>query len=144
MNFERLRYIRELHNLKQIDIAKLMNISQKSYSRWETGESIIPLKRLIQFCNYFHVSLDYTLNLSKENNSFKKEIVVNSKQIGRNLKKIRLKNKVTQKELADLLHTTHSTISAYESGKTLLLTAFAYQICKTYKISMDDLIIYND
>ena len=137
MNFERLRYIRELHNLKQIDIANLMNISQKSYSRWETGESIIPLKRLIQFCNYFHVSLDYTLNLTKENNEPKTEMILNRKQIGKKLKEVRLKNKVTQQELATLLHTTHSTISAYESGKTVLLTAFAYQICKTYHVSLD-------
>ena len=137
MNFERLRYIRELHNLKQIDIANLMNISQKSYSRWETGESIIPLKRLIQFCNYFHVSLDYALNLTKENNEPKIEMILNRKQIGKKLKEVRLKNKVTQQELATLLHTTHSTISAYESGKTVLLTAFAYQICKTYHVSLD-------
>ena len=29
------------------------------------------------------------------------------------------------------------TISAYESGKTTILTAFAYEICKRYNISMD-------
>lgn len=43
-------------------------------------------------------------------------------------------------ELAKLLNTTHSTISAYESGKTTILTAFAYEICKKYNISMDYLI----
>ena len=47
-----------------------------------------------------------------------------------------LKN-ITQEELANILNTTHSTISAYESGKTTILTAFAYQICKRYNISMD-------
>ena len=43
-------------------------------------------------------------------------------------------------ELAKLLNTNHSTISAYESGKTTILTAFAYEICKKYNISMDYLI----
>lgn len=43
-------------------------------------------------------------------------------------------------ELAKLLNTTHSTISAYESGKTTILTVFAYEICKKYNISMDYLI----
>ena len=37
---------------------------------------------------------------------------------------------ISQQALADLLNTSHSTISAYESGKTLILTAFAYQISK--------------
>ena len=44
---------------------------------------------------------------------------------------------ITQEELASTLNTTHSTISAYESGKTTILTAFAYDICKRYNIYMD-------
>ena len=54
-----------------------------------------------------------------------------------NLKEFRKKKNITQEELANILNTTHSTISAYESGKTTILTAFAYQICKRYNISMD-------
>ena len=44
---------------------------------------------------------------------------------------------ITQTDLANYLNTTHSTISAYESGKTMLLTSFAYQICNKYNISLD-------
>ena len=36
-----------------------------------------------------------------------------------------------------MLNTTHSTISAYESGKTKLLTIFAIEIVKKYNISLD-------
>ena len=50
---------------------------------------------------------------------------------------IRKEKNITQEELASTLNTTHSTISAYESGKTTILTAFAYEICKRYNISMD-------
>ena len=64
-------------------------------------------------------------------------IVCDSKYIGCRLKEFRKNHHLTQVKLANFLCTTHSTISAYESGKTLLLTAFAYQICKTYSISMD-------
>ena len=53
------------------------------------------------------------------------------------LKELRNKNKITQTELADFLNTTQSTISAYENGKTTLLTAFALQIVDKYKISLD-------
>ena len=43
-------------------------------------------------------------------------------------------------EIANLLNTTHSTISAYENGKTLILTSFLYQICKTYNISVYEIL----
>ena len=44
---------------------------------------------------------------------------------------------MTQVQLAEFLNTTQSTVSAYESGQVLILTAFAYQISTAYKISMD-------
>ena len=39
--------------------------------------------------------------------------------------------------LAKVLNTTSATISAYETGKTLLLTAFAIELAKKYHISID-------
>ena len=59
------------------------------------------------------------------------------KIIGIKLKEFRKEKNITQEELANILNTTHSTISAYESGKTTLLTAFALQIVDKYKISLD-------
>ena len=60
-----------------------------------------------------------------------------SDNIGKKIDYIRRDRGLTQEELANILNTTHSTISAYESGKTTILTAFAYEICKRYNISMD-------
>ncbi len=53
------------------------------------------------------------------------------------MKELRKNNGITQEELAKFLNTTQSTISAYESGKTTLLTAFALQIVNKYNISLD-------
>ncbi len=52
--------------------------------------------------------------------------------------KFRLNHNLFQYQLANFLNTTQSTISAYENGKTMILTAFAYQIAKEYQISMDE------
>ena len=49
------------------------------------------------------------------------------------------KNKITQEELAEKLATTHSVISAYENGHTLILTAFLINLCTTYNLSADTL-----
>ena len=57
--------------------------------------------------------------------------------VGKRLKEIREDNHLTLKALADELNTTPSTLSAYETGTNMLLTAFAIQICKKYRVSMD-------
>ena len=62
---------------------------------------------------------------------------MNKELSSNNIINFRKKNNLTQKELAIFLNTTPSTICAYEKGKTLILTSFAYQICKKYNISMD-------
>ncbi len=133
---ERLRDIREEKDLRQIDVAKILNVSQANYSRWENGIELIPLKKLTIFCNYFNVSMVYVIGITRNNTSTGIH-ELNSKTIGNNLKEFRKKHGITQAELANFLNTTHSTISAYESGKTTLLTAFAIQIVKKYHISLD-------
>lgn len=136
-NNERLIEIRENNNLSQRDLASILNVSKSTYARWETQEQIIPLNRLVDFCNYFKVSMDYALNLSNENKYKKPISSLDRKLIGNNIKLIRKNFSLTQQNLADLLNTSHSTISAYEAGKTLILTIFAYQICLKYNISLD-------
>ena len=133
---ERIRDIREEKDLRQIDVAKILNVSQANYSRWENGTEFMPLKKLTIFCNYFNVSMDYVIGITRNNTSTGIH-ELNSKTIGNNLKEFRKKHGITQVELANFLNTTHSTISAYESGKTTLLTAFAIQIVKKFHISLD-------
>lgn len=137
MNFQRLVETREDFNLKQKDIANILNITQQSYSLWENGTKIIPLKHLNSLCNYYNVSMDYMLGLSNTRHYDVINTDIDKSLIGKRLREFRIENNITQMELAKLLNTTHSTISAYESGKTTILTAFAYEICKKYNISMD-------
>ena len=137
MNFQRLVETREDFNLKQKDIANILNITQQSYSLWENGTKIIPLKHLNSLCDYYNVSMDYMLGLSNTRHYDVINTVIDKSLIGKRLREFRIENNITQVELAKLLNTTHSTIGAYESGKTTILTAFAYEICKKYNISMD-------
>lgn len=137
MNFQRLVETREDFNLKQKDIANILNITQQSYSLWENGTKIIPLKHLNSLCNYYNINMDYMLGLSNTRHYDVINTDIDKSLIGKRLREFRIENNITQMELAKLLNTTHSTISAYESGKTTILTAFAYEICKKYNISMD-------
>jgi len=127
--------IREDSDLTQREVAKILKISKTNYGRWETNDRMIPLKHLKNFSDYFKVSYDYIFSLSRKNNYEK--FSINKKKIGERIKKVRKENGLTQEMLAQKLNTTHSTISAYENGKTLILTVFAYQIAKECKVSMD-------
>ena len=136
MNF-RLREIREKHDLTQRLLAKKLNISKSYYNYFETGERIIPVKRLNAFCNYFHVSFDYALGLSNNSIVSKKNFVINNKLIGVRIREIRLLNNLKQVDLAKLLNTSQSTISSYEKGNTIILTAFLYEMCTKLNVSAD-------
>ena len=61
MFLRRLRDLREDHDLKQKDIATLLNIQQTVYSRYERGFQNIPLEHLVFLANYYKVSTDYIL-----------------------------------------------------------------------------------
>ncbi len=139
MNEKRLFDLREYSDLYQKDIAKEIGVTQQTYSLWEKGTKIIPLKHLNTLCNYYKVSMDYVLSLSDERTykNMKYLTTLNKEEIGKRIKKIREDHGMSYNDLAKELNTTKSTIYAYETGKTLILTAFAYQMCIKYKVSLD-------
>ena len=137
MDFSRLLSLREDNDLIQVEMGKIIGVKRYSISNWENGREIIPLKYLNIYANYFHVSMDYLLRFSNDKNNNRNNIELDKKIIGNRLKDIRIKHNLTQRELAKILNTTHSTIGGYENGKNLILTTFAYQICIEFNISMD-------
>ena len=139
MNEKRLFDLREYKDLSQIKLADYLGITQQTYSLWKKGTKIIPLKHLNNLSNFYEISMDYIVGLTdeKNNSGIIKLTELNKNEIGSRIKKIREDNNLTLRDLAKELNTTSSTISAYETGKTLILTAFAYQICIKYNVSLD-------
>lgn len=137
MIFDKIKDLRENKELTQREISKILNISKSTYNRWETGESFIPLVHLNDLCNFYNVSMDYVIEKTKDKNYKNFSNKINKKEIGKRLREFRQKNNLSQNDLAKVLNTSHSTISAYENGKTVILTVFAYQICTKFKISLD-------
>lgn len=139
MDFSRLAMVREKKELSQREVATILHVSKSTYARWETGEQVIPLIHLNDFCKYFKVTMDYVLNLSNQNN-FNNNIYnqeINKNIIGKNIKLVRKKYQLTQKELAKVINTSQSTISSYEKGKTLVLTVFIYNLALNFNLSVD-------
>ena len=61
---KRLKDLREDHDLKQADVAKVLGISQQYYQCYESGKNELPLRHAITLANYYNVSLDYIAGLS--------------------------------------------------------------------------------
>ena len=61
---ERLRELREDNDLKQKDIANLLNTTQQVYSRYENGLNQIPIHHLVALSEFYKVSTDYILGLT--------------------------------------------------------------------------------
>lgn len=62
MQFKNLRGIREDRDLRQKDIAKYLNVSQNTYSQYETGVISLTAEVLIKLSEYYQVSIDYLLD----------------------------------------------------------------------------------
>lgn len=64
--YERIRALREDHDLRQTDLARYLQCTQVCYSNYETGKRDIPTDVLIQLARYYNTSTDYLLNLTDE------------------------------------------------------------------------------
>ena len=62
--YERIRALREDRDLKQKDIAQLLQVSQGTYSRYESGYLDMPSSVLIKLASFYGVSVDYLLGLT--------------------------------------------------------------------------------
>ena len=133
----KIKEIRINAKINQEETAKRLKVNRSSYAMWESGNEIIPIKRLLDVSNIFNVSIDFCLGLNTKNNqitNYNKE-----KSITR-LKEFRKEQKLTQEKLAKILNTNKSVICKYKKGRYIIATPFLYQICKKYNISADYLL----
>ena len=139
INFQKLKDIREDNDINQEQMAKILDVPRSTYSMWEIGISIIPLKHLCDFADYFDVSLDYALGLTNNKNSKNLIKGLNLEILGNNIKAIRKRNNLSQENIAEILDVTQSCIVKYEKGKIFISTENVYKLAKEFKISMNEL-----
>ena len=68
----RLKDLREDNELLQKDIAKVLNITQTNYSKYELGKINIPNDALKQLALFYKTSVDYILGLTNEIKPYKR------------------------------------------------------------------------
>ena len=69
--YQRIRDLREDRDMNQTQIAKLLNMSQTGYSKYETGENDIPTSVLIKLARFYNTSIDYLLGETDDPRRYK-------------------------------------------------------------------------
>lgn len=70
----RLKDLREDRDIKQSEIAEILNVRQNTYSQYENGQRQIPIDLLIILAKYYNVSVDYILELTDVEKPYKRGI----------------------------------------------------------------------
>lgn len=70
--YHRIRDLREDKDLNQEDLAIVLNITQTTYSRYESGILDIPTIALIKLAGFHKTSIDYLLGITDERKPYPK------------------------------------------------------------------------
>ncbi len=136
----KLKDLRDLYEITQEDIAKILNIARSTYNQYEQQYDIIPIKHLNHLCNHFRISFDYVFDFT-ELKRYKDEInEIDTKISGKRLKELRKEFKLTQDKLAKKLNIANTIISEYERGHYPISTATLYSLSNLFSISSDYLL----
>ena len=74
MNYrERIKNVREDHDLTQAQVGKLLDKSQQGYNHIEMGRAELKIDDLIRICKFYDLSADYLIGLTDNPISYKNE-----------------------------------------------------------------------
>ena len=57
--YQRLKDLREDHDLTQQDIAQVLQTTREQVSKYETGKQMMGVDKYIKLAKFYNVSLDY-------------------------------------------------------------------------------------
>lgn len=126
--------------LSQTQIANELGYSVQLISLWESGKNIPSISVLGKYASLLHIDLEgiiYNKDSKKNNhcdtNSF------NLDAFSKNLKKLRKKKGITQKELAIEISCPTNAIIRFEKGTSLPSLEQLTKLADYYKVSIDNL-----
>ena len=104
-----LKELRKKHNISQKYLAKQCNLSSTCICQLETGARNPTGNTLSALSNFFGCTIDYLLGRSNDKECFM--------DFPNRLRKLRLENNLTQKELAQRLGLSSNIICEWEKGR---------------------------
>jgi len=66
LKYQRIRDLRNDHDLTQEQVAEILNVKQNTYSQYEIGTVSFPLDAVVKLAVFYEVSVDYLVGLTDE------------------------------------------------------------------------------
>lgn len=79
IGMNRIKELREDNDILQKDIAKAIGITQRNYSYFETGSTILTEDILIKLADFYNTSIDYILYRTDKRETYPKSIIETKK-----------------------------------------------------------------
>lgn len=64
--YQRLRDLREDHDMTQADVAELLGTAREQYNKYELGKQEIPFHHVVTLAKFYNVTIDYIAGLTHE------------------------------------------------------------------------------
>lgn len=136
-NTDNLAKLRNKAKLSFEDVADILHVSLSSYKYYEYGTVPMTLEQINILSNFYDVSFDYLLGISKipNRNHFRKSI--DNRFLHFSLRYLRRMARATQKEFAKELEFSISSVSKYEKNDSNVTLLYLIKIVNKFHISSD-------
>ncbi|ATZ02159.1 helix-turn-helix domain-containing protein [Lactococcus lactis] len=128
---EQLKTLRKKNSLTQKELAEKVGVKQNSYANWENGNREPNIEMLVRIADYFDVSLDYLLGGKMKNIT---------EEFSLCLKKLRMKRKLSQKQIAEELKISQQQYSKWEGGIITPNAETLVRLADYFDVSVDYLL----
>lgn len=71
--YQRIRDLREDHDLSQEQLAQYLNVHQTTYSSYEIGRLDVPVEVMGKLADFYGTSVDYLMGRTNEMKSYPKK-----------------------------------------------------------------------
>lgn len=132
----RFAELRVKKDLKQWQIARMLNVKANTYSKWEKGINDITLEKLNELANFYHVSLDYFVGISENSKEVPKR-KINLDLMRKRLRLLRRENHMSQSLLSKKTGFAQTTYSSFETGARTPTAFKLFHLCQFYQVSFD-------
>ncbi len=91
--YQRLRDMRNDRDLNQADIAKVLEIGQSDYSKYERGVNMMGIDKYIKLAKFYNVSIDYLAGITDKPKTLDgSPYIINNTTVNGNVNKININN----------------------------------------------------
>ena len=136
-NYLLLGTLRFKKNLTQQDVAKILEVTLSTYKEYEAGSRAMNLAELNILSNYYNVSLNALLGITKNLKCVNDNKYINYKMLSFYLKYIRHKYHYTQKDLGRKFNVGPNSISKYETRPRTVSIYYLQCFAKEFNVSID-------